>query len=394
LLKKIKVLLSLLVVSLLPLLTGCENNLTDEGISYISGDTLGTILLDSQVDTMNITANSFIKYITNYTTTNLLVGKYLDYESKTLLRFSGFPTNLDTATVVSATLNLRYNKVFYPDSLGVTSFNIYSINKYYDFTTLTYDNFYNEIGTTLLGTYTGTPVTDTIKISIPLDNQTVNDWFKYAHDTSYTNKNYGIILVPNANSTTIKSFHSYNNVSYYPDYIPSITTVQTYAHKVQDTLTFNYSEATVLNYVPAVNNPTGKFVVQNGIAIKDIMKFDLAKLPTKVIINQAVLVMKLDYANTFKSKSTDARLILNMLTDTSTLTNDGYSYYTTLTDSVTYTVYLNLAVQKWNNGTTNLGLVMKNVYEVLNLDRYVFYGPDYPDASLRPRLKIRYSKRN
>ncbi|MCX6164783.1 MAG: DNRLRE domain-containing protein [Ignavibacteriae bacterium] len=386
----IRIILILLVFAF-PLFYGCENNISDEGLSYISSDTLGTFLLDSQIDTVNIVSNNFIKYINTTGSPNMLVGKYSNYESKSLLKFKGLPTNYDTATVLSAKLKLRYNKTFYQDSLGITSFNIYRINKYYDFSTLTYDKFYNEIGTNILGTYTGTPI-DTSQISITLDNQTVQDWFKYAHDTNYVNKNYGIVLLANSNSNTVKAFYSsiYGNTNY----IPSFTTVMTYPSGRQDTLSFSYSEFISLNYVPQINTIPGRIILQNGVAIKDILKFDVSKLPGKVIINQATLEMKIDWANTFYTKGIDTRLTLNMLTDTSTLANDGITYLAMQTDSNTFTLYFREAVQKWNYGVyPNLGILLKNIYDYSNLDRYVFYGPDYPDASKRPRIKIRYSLR-
>lgn len=382
----------ILLVFAFPLFYGCENNINDEGISYISSDTIGTFLLDSQIDTLNIVSSNFIKYINTTSSSNMLVGKYSNYESKSLLKFKGLPTNYDTATVLSAKLKLRYNKTFYQDSLGITSFNIYKINKYYDYSTLTYDKFYNEIGTDILGTYTGTP-TDTSQISITLDNQTVQDWFKYAHDTNYVNKNFGFVLLSNSNSNTIKAFYSsiYGN----SNYIPSFTAVMTYPSGRQDTLTFSSSDFISLNYVPQINTIPGRIILQNGVAVKDILRFDISKLPGKVIINQATLEMKIDWANTFYTKDNDTRLTLNMLTDTSTLANDGVTYLSMQSDSNTYVLYFREAVQKWNNGVyPNLGILLKNIYDYSNLDRYVFYGPDYPDASKRPRIKIRYSIRS
>ena len=384
----IRTILILLVISF-PLFYGCENNISDDGLSYISGDTIGTYLLDSQIDTLNIVSNNFIKYINTTGSYNMLVGKYSNFESKSLLRFTKLPTFYDTTTVVSAKLNIRYNKTYYQDSLGITSFNIYSISKYYNFTTLTYDLFYNEIGTNVVGTYSGTP-NDTSLISISLDNQTVGDWLKYAHDSNYANKNYGIILVPNASSTTIKGFYS-SVTGFYP-YVKAVVLEPSGKY---DTLTFNNSESVSLNYVPQINAIPGRIILQNGIAIKDILKFDISKLPGRVIINQATLELKIDWANTFYTKDADKRVVLNVLTDTSTLANDGVNYYSMQTDSNTFVLYFRESVQKWNNGAyPNLGVLLKNIYDYSNLDRYVFYGPDFPDASKRPRIKIRYSIRS
>jgi len=95
------------------------------------------------------------------------------------------------------------------------------------------------------------------------------------------------------------------------------------------------------------------------------------------------------------SSGIDKRYIAYMLT-TDTLTNDGNTYYSSIKDgdTSTYVVYLTYAFQKWNYGQIgNFGVQLQNIYEYSNLDRYVFYGPDYSDASKRPRIKIRYSIR-
>jgi hypothetical protein len=374
----------------LPFLNGCQNNLSDEGISYIASDTLGTLLLDSQKDSIPINSNNFIKYINTYSSAYMMVGKYLNYESKSLLKFTNVNAGYDTMNVVSAKLFLRYSKVFFMDSGGVTSFNIYRLLKSYDYTTVTYDNFLSsDIGTSVLGTYTGTPM-DTSLIAITLDNQAVKDWLKYATDTNYAVKNNGLVFLSNPNSTTIKSFYSSNSTLY--PYVVAV--LQQPTTGIIDTLTLDYHSSSVsLNYTPQINTIPGRIIIQNGIGIKDLINFSISKLPNKVIINQATLELKIDRANTFYSQGADTRLVAYSMTDTSTETYDG-AFTSYPTDSNTYTIYITQAVQKWNYGSSvNLGLLLKNLYEYSNLDRYVFYGTDYPDVSKRPKFKIRYSIR-
>lgn len=376
----------------MPFVNGCQNNLSDEGINYIASDTLGTLILDSGLDSIPINSNNVIKYINTSGSKNMFIGKYSNFESKSLLKFYNLDPRYDTTTVLSAKLYLRYNKVYFKDTAGVTSFNIYRLLNGYDYTAVTYDNFLNsDIGSTVLGTYTGTPM-DTSLITITLDNQTVHDWFKHATDTNYTPKNYGLVFVANSNSTTIKSFYSPNNTEELLPYVKVVTQSPT-AGRI-DTLTLKTSVFNSINYVPQINSIPGRFIVQNGIAMKDFLKFDISKLNQKVIINQAILELKIDWANTFYTPGVDTRLSLRMLTDTTTLADDGISYYSFLTDSNTYTVYFTAVAQQWNYGkAVNLGFHVKNIYEFSSLDRYAFYGPDYSDVSKRPKFKIRYSIR-
>jgi hypothetical protein len=393
LIKNINKLILILAVFGLPFFNGCQNNLTDEGMEYISSDTLGTLLLDSQIDSLQITSSSFIKYINTTKSKSMFVGKYGNYESKVLMKFNGIPSNYDTSTVLSAKLNLRYKKTFYQDSLGITSFNVYRILNSYDLTTVTYDKFSSsDIGSDILGTYTGT-LTDTNKFSVTLDNQTVKNWLNYAHDTTYAVKNFGLALVANSSSTTIKGLYSPNHSDSLV--VPVITIVLLNPAGRIDTVNLNYSDFVSLNYVPQVNTIPGRIIIQNGVAIKDIMHFDISKLPGKVIINQATLELKIDWANSFITNGIDKRYIAYMLT-TDTLTNDGNTYYSVIKngDTSAYIVYLTYALQRWNYGLTgNFGIQIQNIIEYFNLDRYVFYGSDYFDASKRPRLRIRYSIR-
>jgi hypothetical protein len=392
--KNIREILFIFAVICLLFFNGCENNLSDEGIGYIASDTLGTLILDSQPDSIQINVGSFIYNINTSSSANMLVGKYSNYESRTLLKFTGLGSVYDTNAVLSAKLNIRYNNTYYQDSLGITSFNIYRLNKPYDLSTIKNDQFYSiSTGSSVLGSYTGTPK-DTSLISITLDNQTVKEWLLYAHDTTSIYKNYGMALYPNAGSTTIKSFCS-GNYSTYSDFYPTLTIIILESTGQQDTLTYSSTTFTTLNNAPQISNIQERIIVQNGISQRDYIKFDVSKLPSKVIINQAALVLHLDTLNSFYTTGIDKRLTFHMLTDSATLATDGNIYYATITDSTIFTGYLNLAVQEWNYGTySNLGIYIKNIYDYSNLDKYVFYGPDCPDVSKRPRLKIRYTIRN
>jgi len=394
LIKKISKILLVLTVFAPLLFSGCQNELTDEGISYIASDTLGTLVLDSQVDSLNLTANGYIKYINTTSSYSMFVGKSGNYESKVLIKFKGIPANYDTSTVLSAVLKLRYNKKFYQDSTGVTSFNIYKILNTYDLTTVTYDKFNSsDIGSTVIGTYTGS-LSDTSRFSVPLDAQTVKDWFKYSYDTNYANKNYGLALVANNSSTTIKGLYSAN----YSDslLIPVVTVVFQNPSGRIDTVNINYSDFTTLHYVPQINAIPDRFIMQNGVAIRDIIRFDVSKLPGKVIINQATLELKIDYANSFITRGIDKRFIaFTVISDSNTIEGPQYTSGVNGNDTSSYINNITIALQKWNYSVnTNLGLQIQNVREYENLDRYVFYGPSYPDVTKRPRIKIRYSIRH
>ena len=111
--------------------------------------------------------------------------------------------------------------------------------------------------------------------------------------------------------------------------------------------------------------------------------------------NMAMIELTLDRANSFITSNSDERLLIGMLIDTAEQETDGLGYYAYKKDSIVYMTYLNPIFQKWVSGvSTNYGLLIANVSEYSNLDRFVFYSDTYADVNRRPRLKIIYTIRN
>jgi hypothetical protein len=373
-------------------LSGCRDNPSDVGLEFISNDTLGTLILDSEKDSILIANNNILKYINTQASTSILVGKYQNYDAVPLLLFQNISPDYDSATVLQASLNLKYNGYNYQDSLGLTSFNIYKINKSYDLYSVTYDKFsFSDLGSTVLGSYSGTPV-DTQWISIALDNQLVKDWLEYAADTNYYNKNYGIALVPNLNSTTIKGFSSiYSPTSAFVPYLKVVLNKNSSTDTIFITNPVSVSLCNITNIVV----PQDRFIIQSGISYKNKFTFNLSKLPSNVIINEAYFEFTLDRANSFLTNGYDSRVAVNMITDSNNLTIDPNTFITTQLDSIRYAVRLNYIFQKWNYGiNANFGILLSNIYEYNSLDKYLFYSPNYPDPARRPHLRIRYTKKN
>jgi hypothetical protein len=258
---------------------------------------------------------------------------------------------------------------------------------------VTYDSVStSDYGNISQGSYNGTPA-DTQQISVALNNQLAKDWLEYAADTSYAVKNYGVILLPNANSTTIKGFYSINNTT---NLIPVLTIIYTKTGK-QDTTIINFSQEVTLSNAPYSIIPAERFVLQSGVAYRNILNFDLSKLPNNVIINNVTLTFTLDNNSSFISPTTDKRVVIGMVTDSVTKTDSLFTDVFQL-DSMTYSLSstsLNAIFQRWNSGISpNLGLSMKNYFEIQNLDYFVFYAPDAAEISFRPRIKITYTLRD
>ena len=376
-------------------LISCENNPNSTGITFISpDDTLSTRVLDSQIDSMTITNKNYLLYINTSSSENILVGNYQNYTSKALLKFVSIDPNLDSATIVSAILTLKYNDYSFNNKSGLTSMNVYDMNTNFDYSTVLYDSVSSiNYGTVSKGSYSGALTTDTQNVNITLNNQMVKDWLEYSADTSYPVKNYGMILLPNAASTTISGFYSFNNTT---DLIPYITVIYT-KNSERDTANLNVSEYVTLSDAPSSIIPPNRFVLQSGVAYRNVLNFDLSKLPNNVIINNVNLQFTLDSKISIISSSTDKRVVLGMVVD-SVNNTDSIFVDAFQSDSVTYVLSstaLNAIFQRWNSGVMpNLGLSMKNYYETQNMDHFVFYSPSAAEVSFRPKLRITYTLRN
>ena len=379
--------LLLLVASLL---SGCENDPGSLGITFISAnDTLSTRVLDS----IQITNNNYLKFINTSGSQNILVGNYQSYTSHPLLKFRNISNQYDSAVIVSAVLTMKYSDYYFQNETGQTSFNIYRMNTDYNYSTVTYDSVNsNNYDNVSQGSYTGSPV-DSQSINVTLNNQLAKDWLEYAADTGYSVKNYGIILLPNAGSNTIKGFFSPNNAL---DLIPYVTVIFSKNSQL-DTAVLNVADFVTLSYAPSTIIPPDRFVLQSGVAYRNILNFDLKELPSNVIINNVTLTFTLDKQSSFIASTSDKRVVIGEVIDSATKT-DSIFVSAFLSDSITYSLSsttLNTIFQRWNSGVLpNLGISMKNYLETQNLDYFVFYSPSATEVSYRPRVRITYTLRD
>jgi hypothetical protein len=393
LLKKIIYKLSFLPLLTILVIAGCENNPNDLGLTFINpDDTTGSKILDTTI----ITSTNYRRYINNNGSGNMLIGNYISsgnlYTAKTLIQYQGITSSYGTgANVVSASLRLRYSKYAFKDTNGTVAFNIYRVNRAMNLLSITNDSVQSsDIGTTSLGSYSGNPST-TSNINIPLDNQTMTDWLKYAADSNYAVKNYGLALVPNTGSTTIKGFSSENTADSLRPYITLVVQTKTSL----DTVTLRFPSSVSLCDAPASVLPSSNyFIVQNGIAFRDILKFNFPNLPSNVIINEAYLQITLNSSQSFITSGTSNRIKADMVTDSITKASNDESFFMERLDSITYAVRINQIVQRWNSGVAgNFGLLLRSPSETQNLDNFVFYSSNNPDISRRPKLRVRYTLR-
>ena len=369
----------------------CEEVTSDLGQNYISpDDTLGTKLLDSKTDSLTISVNDFKQYINTYISSQMLVGQYQNYQARSLLKFNNLPTNYDSATVVSAKIKLKYTNYFYQDSMGTVSFDVFRLKSPLNFPTITYDSISSaDIDNTIQGSFSGNP-TDSSVITITLNNQLAKDWLEFAADTNYSVKNRGVIMIPNG-GTAIKGF--FTSQSGDENLYPLLEIIVT-KNSQTDTLTLKESDGMFVSDAPNSVIQSDRIFLQSGVAFRSIMNFDLSKLPNNVVINDALLTLTLDTANSYITQYSDQRLVAAMVTDTSTKT-DSLGFITLNRVGNVYSIRFIVIMQNWNSGVApNYGLALRNVSETGTMDIFSFFGPNYADTSVVPRLRIRYTLRN
>jgi len=384
----------LLIITFAITFSSCEENPNDLGFNFIpSIDTTTVSYLDSETDTMTITASDYEYAVNTTPSPYMLVGNYQNYTAKSLMKFISISPDYDSSTVTSAVMTLAYGDYYFQDTTGQTAFDIFNLNTNFNFSTVVYDSVNSSnYGTVSQGSYNGIPDTT---VNISLNPQMVKNWLEYAADTAYAEKNYGIILLPSMSSTTIRGFY-YGNIS--PVSLRPYITIILTKNSVTDTIVINTIQSISLPNVNSFVIPPDRFKLQNGIAYRSILNFDLAKLPFNVIINNAKLQFTLDKANSFISPPTNSsdnnQILIRMVTDSVTKT-DTFQVSAFQSDSITYTVSINQIMQRWNSAIfPNLGVSLKNTLELQNMNYFVFYSPTAAEVSRRPRLSITYTVRN
>lgn len=379
---------------------GCADDPSSLGLNFIPpGETTGVRIFDSYIDTMEITSSNHRYYVNTSSSTNLMVGKNGNYDTKGLLLFSGISGNYDSATVNSAVLKLNYMNYYFPsssaDSLGQISFDVFKIEQNINFSTITLDSVNSStFGIISQGSYTGSPTTDSQEVFITLNAQMVKDWLEYAADTNYLNKNRGIVLSPGNASNVIKGF--YSGLSSLQDLRPSIQIIVT---KNGDTDTLNSFVSSTISLSNTSFAPSSEtFNLQAGVSFVQLMHFDLSHIPTDATINDVQLFLTLDQANSVVSSQSSYSIYSQFVTDTAGLKTeivafignpDGSGQYMTRLVSRDFAS----PFQRWLLGTTNHGIMIFAGNQTKNLDRYTFYKETASDPSKRPRVIIKYTPR-
>jgi hypothetical protein len=218
----------------------------------------------------------------------------------------------------------------------------------------------------------------------------VRDWLEAAADTGYLNKNYGIVLNPEAGSNVLKGFFSMHAPS---GYSPQLYFIVNKNGDI-DTVTHTIVETMFLADADVAPVP-GRFFLHSGISYYEVMEFYINSIPSTATINDAKILLYLDSANSVFTNAADQTFKANFITDSAALTIETLEFLSTQTNSSSkeFQIRMVFPFQRWMRGEPNNGLLISPVNNLTDLSKYVFYGLDSPDPDKRPRVIVRYTPR-
>lgn len=384
------------------LLNSCNEEPTNLGFSLIK-DTVA-IVAESGKDSIYITSAE--PYLFNPETFNpgaVLIGKYGDYKSSSMVRFANIPdtlADLSESDIQSAELIVYPLNYAYGDFKGTNllSFKVKPVIKYWD-NKLATDQFYADnsmFDNKVVAQWSGSiKLSDSTidPITMQLDKGLVIDWLKKTAGKKDTI--WGIAFLPDDNSTVINRFaaQGYGAVDY-----ARIKVVCSTAPGVVDTIYFTsgIDKFFLMGKAPANN----KITVEGGRQIRSRLNFDISSIPSLAGIHRAEIELTLDSENSyFGSAVQDSVLRIDYFENAEDEKQASPLFYFFMkresANSNKYIAKSLAPVFSQMLVTGRKGSIVfrfnESISEANSANRIVFHGPDDPDASKRPKLRLIYS---
>ena len=225
-----------------------------------------------------------------------------------------------------------------------------------------------------------------------LDQQLVFDWLRYISDTTQTSLKYhGIIVKPNVTNSYIGVGSSQANSD---SAQPHLTIVLKKSSNDRDTLTVTpYMDTHV--FTGTVPQEENKIYLEGSYPLRGFLFFDLSSLTKDLIISRAMLELTVDESKTTDGEQKSDTIMVRILKDSTakTFTSDSLIVsYLSRSDNV-YSGDISWMVQRWLQGTANQGVALELFDEQTSAARIALYGSKEANLSLRPRIKIIYSRK-
>lgn len=389
--------------SFLVFLSSCNDLPTDVG-SVLVGDTVNIKVL-TNLDTTLLYATSIPNYSPSaLNATKILCGRAHDIETISIIRFGYLPDSLDYLTeddIVSSELFMYPRRYALGDTLNANfGFKLKKVENYWgvqaNWDSISVPGFFGRE----VGSYSGPiKLQDTMdRIKIDLEKKLITDWFKLRTDTVAAVVNWGIAMVPDANSNVVYTFGgegiSSSSSSNNPPIIKVVYKNKNKQNALDSIYLYTGINASFVNYPKF---PNDEIVIQSGLDVQTLLHFDLSMIPTFSGIAKMELELTLNkdksYFGNLKPKE---YFRIDFVSDSLGAKSSNY-YFADKLDSNS-SVYkcssITSAAELWNRYSGKGKLIIRGAdleQQFQRLDKFVFYGLDDPDLDKRPRVRVVYS---
>ncbi|MFZ1520067.1 MAG: hypothetical protein WAU11_14915 [Ignavibacteriaceae bacterium] len=388
--------ISLLFISVFSiiLIVGCNDSPTDLGTGFLIQDGVEVLKLDSSIDSILQSSNSFKNVFTLGGSSHLLLGKAENITSHVMLKFVfAIPDSikeqliLRNLTVIDSYVEMFKNYSF-GDSNATLDYKVFKVNEYWSSSTFTADSFaFLDFDNTSDLSFNRTNVNDSL-YSFHLDTTLTSAWLQNFADTNVAS-NYGIVLSPTDNSQKVLGFTAFNTSG---ENDPRLRIIVEKPGSYVDTLIGYISTdlSVVLGDIPNVG--TENLAIQSSLTSEAKLFFDLSSIPENVVINSASLTLTIDTIASKVGSSYTDKLAVYLLADSAeNELNDDYVYSLSRSGS-TYTGEITNIVRAWNNNVENQGMLIKSSLEFWGLEIFAIKGSNAALIEQRPKLEIVYSR--
>ncbi len=343
-------------------LNGCSKEPNDVGFGLLPENEIFNVKVYE--DTLEVYVENIQNFISNSSSNILFIGNYENISCAILIRFD-IPDTLKDVKLNWARLRLFKSGSFIGDSTIPAHFTAHKVLSNY------YDTLYDS---RVIGEFNSVP--DSVNY-LKIDTSVVREWF--------LGRNYGLYLKPQ-NYGVIWGFNSLDVMLFTPALEVEI---QKDNGRI-DTVRFFYgSDGYIARSTGEID--TNYIVLQSGVGLRSILKFDISKVPKNIIVNRAEISLYLKEKTKYGTGGVDS-LLASFVTNSELLKKSlggfegNYLVLRNPLDTLEYIIPVTTPVQRWINGETNNGILLRCFYEQDNFDRFVFYFKDR-----RPKLKIYYT---
>ncbi|CUS76948.1 hypothetical protein JGI14_100829 [Candidatus Kryptonium thompsonii] len=342
-------------------LIGCSKEPNDVGFGLLPDNELFNVKVYE--DSVEIYAENIQNFISNSSSNILLIGNYDGISCDILIRFD-IPDTLRDIKIEWAQVRLFKSGFVMGDSTLPVHFTAHKVLSNY------YDTLYDS---RIIGEFESVP--DSVNY-FKIDTGVVREWLN--------GKNYGLYLKSQSNGV-IWGFNSLDA----PLFTPALEIAVPKEGGGVDTIRFVYGSD---GYIAKLNEriDTNYIVLQAGVGLRSILRFNVSKLPKNIIINRAEVSLYLKDKRKYGERGDS--LIASFITDINLVRSStggfegDYLGLKNPVDTLEYVIPITTPVQRWVNGEPNNGILLRCLSEVDNFDRFTFYY-----VERKPKLKIYYT---